>query len=203
MQKLLGLLIVGALLSFGRLASAGPLEDGVAAAKRGDHALALKLWRPIAELGDEYAQYNLGLTYEHGRGVRQDYREAMKWYRLAADQGHELAQYNLGVMYATGRGAPQNDKEAVMWFRLAAIGDVAGAQNNLGFMYANGRGVPQDYVRGHMWFNLAAASSSGGDAKNATDSRNSLAAKMTPAQIERAHEMARKCQQSNFRDCGW
>ena len=91
MQKLLGLLIVGALLSFGRLASAGPLEDGVAAAKRGDHALALKLWRPIAELGDEYAQYNLGLTYEHGRGVRQDYREAMKWYRRAADQGGDAA----------------------------------------------------------------------------------------------------------------
>ena len=37
MRKLIALLVVGVLLSFGQIVSAGPLEDGVAAMKRGDY----------------------------------------------------------------------------------------------------------------------------------------------------------------------
>ena len=38
------------------------------------------------------AQYNLGVSYDHGVGVPQDYAEAVKWYRKAAKQGHPTAQ---------------------------------------------------------------------------------------------------------------
>jgi hypothetical protein len=34
----------------------GPLEDGLAAAKRGDYATALRLSRPLADQGDAVAQ---------------------------------------------------------------------------------------------------------------------------------------------------
>ncbi|MBM3522441.1 MAG: SEL1-like repeat protein, partial [Alphaproteobacteria bacterium] len=72
-------------------ATAGPFEDGLEAASRGDYAEALKLWRPLAEQGNAYAQYNLGVMYDNGWGVAQDYAEAERWYRLAADQGNARA----------------------------------------------------------------------------------------------------------------
>ena len=106
-------------------------------------------------------------------------------------------------MYRLGLGVPQDHAEAVKWYRKAAEQGNADAQSSLGAMYGDGQGVAQDYVRAHMWLNLAAASSSGDDAKNATNNRNRLAAKMTPAQVERAQEMARKCDASKFKDCGW
>ena len=40
-----------------------------------------------AEQGDEEAQYNLGLMYADGRGVRQDYVEAYAWISTAAVEG--------------------------------------------------------------------------------------------------------------------
>jgi TPR repeat protein len=53
-------------------------------------------------------------------------------------------------------------------------------------MYMNGQGVPQDLVQAHMWFNLAAA----GGYADAQKSRDSVAAKMTPAQIAEAQRLA-------------
>jgi len=50
-------------------ADAGPVEDGLAAAERRDYAAALKYWRPLAEQGNAFAQYNLGNMYAEGRGV--------------------------------------------------------------------------------------------------------------------------------------
>ena len=38
------------------------------------------------------AQYNLGVMYENGRGVRRDRVEAVRWYRLAAEQEYANAQ---------------------------------------------------------------------------------------------------------------
>ena len=112
--------------------------------------------RSAAEQGDANAQFNLGLMYGTGRGVRPDDAEAVRWYRLAADQGHAIAQNSLGVMYSSGRGVAQDDAEAVRWYRLAAEQGNAGAQGNLGLMYGTGRGVPQDDVEAVRWFHLAA-----------------------------------------------
>ncbi len=156
-----------------------------------------------ADQGDATAQVNLGVSaWSLGKGVAQDYAEAVKWHRKAADQGNATAQVNLGRMYGTGRGVPQDYKEAVKWFRKAAHEGNAEGQRDLGEQYEVGHGVAQDYVRAHMWLNLAAASPSDATGKEATDDRNNIAAKMTPAQIERAQEMAHDCQLSNYANCG-
>jgi len=91
-------------------------------------------------------------------------------------------------MYAYGQGVPQNYKEAARWFRLAADQGDAVAQFFLGLSYANGSGVPQDYVQSHMWFNLAGA----GGEPNAAKARDSVAQKMTSAQIAEAQRLARE-----------
>jgi uncharacterized protein len=76
------------------------------------------------------------------------------------------------------------------WYRDPAEQGIARAQYNLGLMYDNGEGVPQNYVIAHMWFNLAAA----GGLKSAAQNRDGVAARMTPAQVAEAQQLAREWQ---------
>jgi TPR repeat protein len=48
---------------------------------------AAALLHAAAEQGDAEAQYNLGLMYLEGQGVKQDNIEAYAWIRTAAAQG--------------------------------------------------------------------------------------------------------------------
>jgi TPR repeat protein len=72
-------------------AAADSLEDAYAAAKRGDYATAMRLWRPYADRGDSLAQSQIGWMYERGEGVPQDYVQAHFWYNLAAS--HDAPDY--------------------------------------------------------------------------------------------------------------
>ncbi|HHF3870996.1 TPA: tetratricopeptide repeat protein, partial [Haemophilus influenzae] len=121
-------------------------QQGLTAYEQSNYQTAFKLWLPLAEQGNAKAQYNLGVMYGNGRGVKQDYFKAVNWYRKAAEQGHADAQLNLGYMYEKGRGVKQDDFEAVKWYRQAAEQGHADAQFNLGNMYAKGLGVKQDDV---------------------------------------------------------
>ena len=95
------------------------LQQGLTAYKQSDYQTAFKLLLPLAEQGDAKAQFNLGLMYETGRGVKQDDFEAVKWYRQAAKQGEKRAQFNLGVRYFNGNGVRQDDEQAKEWFGKA------------------------------------------------------------------------------------
>jgi TPR repeat protein len=123
---------------------AGPFEDGVAAYERGDYARAAQLWAPLAEQGDPAAQFNIGLMFDTGRGVREDDETAVKWYRLAAEQGYAKAQFSLGTMYDRGEGVPQDFPEAAKRFRQAADQRNAKARYRLAYLYEKGRGVVKD-----------------------------------------------------------
>ena len=46
----------------------------------------------LAEQGNQYGQYNLGLCYWRGIGTECDRNEALKWYKLSADQGHKKSK---------------------------------------------------------------------------------------------------------------
>ena len=85
-MRLLKLLLVLFVCAAGP-AVAGPFEDGLVAAQKGDYATALRLWRPLAEQDDAYAQGNLGVMYDKGWGVPQDYVQAHMWFNLAAAKG--------------------------------------------------------------------------------------------------------------------
>jgi len=140
--------------------------------------------------------------YHGGHGVPQDYQEALKWFRKAAEQADAQAQSMLGGMYANGLGIPQDYQEAVKWYRKAAQQGNINAQNNLGRIYANGkRGVPQDFVRAHTWYTVAAAAVSGDGVETAARNRDGVASRMTAVEIEKAQEMARRCQQSQLKEC--
>ncbi|MGH7180653.1 MAG: tetratricopeptide repeat protein [Nitrospiraceae bacterium] len=134
---------------------------------------------------------------------RGDYTLAAQLSRPLAEQGQAEAQFILGGLYANGLGVLQNDQEAVKWYHKAAGQGHALAQVLIGTFYANGEGgVPQDLVRAHMWLNVAAAALSGDVRKKATKNRESMASRMTAAQIEKAQAMARRCRQSKYKECG-
>ena len=93
-----------AIMALAVRANAGPFEDALAAAQR----------------GNINGQVNAGRAYYDGDGVRRNYKQAMKWWRRAAEQGDPTAQTNLAVMYALGRGVRIDYVQANMWFSLAA-----------------------------------------------------------------------------------
>ena len=55
------------------LSSADNLRTGVAAFEAGNYPKAVKLLKPLADIGNPEAQVNIGFMYEEGRGLPQDY----------------------------------------------------------------------------------------------------------------------------------
>jgi uncharacterized protein len=141
-----------------------------------------------AQAGDPNAQNELGLLYSEGRGLPQNFLEAKDWFKKAADKGHAGAQVNLGTLYSLGRGAPYSDHMALFWFQKAAEQRNALAFAKLGMMYERGRAVPQSLIEAHMWYNLSVAYGE----KRAAESRDAVAAQMTPGQIAEAETRAKK-----------
>ncbi|MGU9962712.1 MAG: tetratricopeptide repeat protein [Candidatus Halichondribacter symbioticus] len=125
---------------------------------------------------------------------KKDFGTAVSLLTPLAESGHPGAQYNLALLYANGKGVPQDYKEAAKWYTLSAEQGAPLAQNNLGLMYDEGLGIPQNYVLAHMWYNLAASNGS----ELAPGNRNGVAKKMTPEQIGKAQDLARKCLANNY-----
>lgn len=97
-------------------------------------------------------------------------------------------EYNLGLKYDNGDGVPQDYPMAAYWFRRAAERGEVPAQVKLGLIYEKGLGVPQNNILAHMWLNLAALKGN----EVAKSSRDSVAQRMTPAQIAEAERLARE-----------
>ncbi len=161
-----------------------------------DSAQAAIWFRKSAEQGNAFAQSDLGWLYSEGQGVPQDYTESVAWYRKAAEQGNPRAQFALGVAYDKGQGIEQDYVQSAAWYRKAAEQGHAHAQYNLALWYGVGIGVPQDYSEAYFWASLAAATVSHSDGGKSYDNyasyRDSVAAYLTPSELSRAQERARK-----------
>jgi len=123
----------------------------------GEYEQARDLWMPLAEAGDDQAQFGVGYLYDKGLGVPSDPAEAIRWYRMAAEQGHASSQLNLGALYQEGReDLPADPGRAADWFRLAAEQGNPNAQYNLGKLYYRGQGIPRNYDLAAEWLQKAA-----------------------------------------------
>ena len=116
MKKLAAILLA---VSFIQQAQAGA-DEGFAAYRQKNYAVAIAEFKEAATKGDAKAQFGLGFMYFEGLGVTQNYPEALKWFRLVAEQGNADGQLSVGLMYADGWGVTQNYPEAFKWYRLAA-----------------------------------------------------------------------------------
>lgn len=138
------------------MAHADDSQKALNAISRGDYKAAFEIWQSLAKRGNNAAQFNLGLMYEKGDGIKQDFYKAVKWYRLAAKQGNSDAQFNLGNMYYNGEGVPKNLKRAAKWFLSSARQGNIDAQFNLGWMYDKGEGFNANYKKAITWYKSAA-----------------------------------------------
>ncbi|MFZ5964925.1 hypothetical protein ACOXXX_18425, partial [Thalassococcus sp. BH17M4-6] len=114
---------------------------------------------------------------------------ARDWLTARAEDGLRGAQAALGaLLLETPDITPEDQARANDWrLRAAKAGDVA-TQALLGQAYASGAdGLDQDYVAAHAWLNLAGAA---GHAE-AAETREVIAALMTPEQIAQAQARAR------------
>lgn len=126
---------------------------------------------------------------------RGEYAAAKRLLMQMATRGNARAQNILGIMYFKGQGGRQDFAEAAKWYRRAAEQGLAQAQANLGRMYDNGLGVPRNYVLANVWYTLAAARFSASEIEYremALRDRDTVASKMTPAQIAEAQRLARE-----------
>jgi len=157
MARVVRKIVVGLALALAchGLALAGPVEDGLEAAKKNDYATALRLWTPAAEQGDGTAQSYLARLYLMGWGVSQDHAKAAAWYLKAAEQGNTAAQNNLGTLYEHGDGVPQDYAKALYWFRKAAEAHALEAYINVARAYEDGHGVKQSCEEATAWYQRA------------------------------------------------
>jgi len=114
------LLIVIALMLWIRPVAAGELSSGLSAYRHGHYQDAVAILRPLAQSGDPYAQFTLGVMYDDGIGLPRNFSLALQWYKKAAAQGLADAQYMAGRFYGNGRGVKQDPAAALFWFELAS-----------------------------------------------------------------------------------
>lgn len=109
-----------------------------------------------AEAGDDKAQCELAMMYEHGIGCAKDYPTAATWYGQAAERGNGFAAYKLGLMHENGLLGEPNPKEAMVWLRRGAELGLSEAQHKLGVMLEIGKGALENPKEAAEWLEKAA-----------------------------------------------
>lgn len=119
-MRRLAITVTAALMFF----SANVFADfaqGVVAHAMGQYDEAFQNFMPLAKGANHpYAEYYLGMMYEHGQGVEKDMKKAAKWFLKSAKQGIQQSQYRLAELYATGQGVPRDYERAYAWYAVAA-----------------------------------------------------------------------------------
>jgi hypothetical protein len=144
-----------------------------------------------AEQGFDIAQYNLGVMYSHGEGIKQDHMEAYKLYVKSASQGYAPAKRNLGSMFYNGNGVPINDQKAYEYtFQAAKQGDAL-AIFNMGVFYDDGSAVDKDMIKSYGHFFLLTTYENDQQEK-AVKKIGELKLQVSPTQIKSGEQEARK-----------
>jgi S1-C subfamily serine protease len=153
----LALMVLSTCLSAADALEPDPFAHGWQAFEAGDYAQALSIWQKLAEQGDNNARINLGIMYDHGKGVDPDPHQAATWYQIAGAGGHAAAQFNLGLMYTEGRGVEQSPVKAAYWLLQAAEQGLADAQYRLATHLHTTQGIPRNSEVVQHWLSMAAA----------------------------------------------
>ncbi len=144
--------------------------------------LVFDLYRAAAELGDEFANFELGRIYRAGYVGAADYSQAIASFRKAADAKYPPADEALGEMYEAGQGVAADPLQALAHYERAAEAGVYEAIQRLGEIYRDGTGVASDPVTACMWFTVG-AKMGGAESENALQT---LQAKLSGPQREMA-----------------
>jgi TPR repeat protein len=103
--------------------AASPMDRAVQALERGDFETAVSELRPLAEHGDDQAQFYLGSMYATGSGVEKDESKAIQWLTRSAAQRNTRAMGMLAVALFSRARDDQDLVDAYAWSHLAAALD--------------------------------------------------------------------------------
>lgn len=85
-----------------------------------DYGMAVIYYSMAAMLGDRDANYNLGLLFFLGQGVKQpDQEKAFSYFMTAAQLGDYLGMAAVSYCYNTGKGVEKDEYEATKWGQQA------------------------------------------------------------------------------------
>lgn len=116
----------------------------------------LDLYRHLANKGEAWAMYNLGVSYARGNGVPQSDDVALTWYMFAAEKESIDAYMALGKLYSDGTAFKPDYPMALDWYLKAATAGNAGAQFIVASMYRKGLGAERDANKAVEWYKKAA-----------------------------------------------
>lgn len=109
-----------------------------------------------AQQGNAESQYQLGMRYQYGDGVRMDINKANQWLAKAATSGNVRSQHALSMFYQQYATNTEGAKKALLWEKKAADRGSADAQYALGIMFKNGRLVRKNEAEARRWLTMAA-----------------------------------------------
>ena len=108
--------------------------------------------------------------------------------------------------YNKGKAAHNAGKltEAAKWYLKAAKQGNAEAQSSLGVLHHGGFGALKDRIAAYMWFNIAGANGYKGAALSMDSVVRGLwedGRVMGAEEIQKANERAKRCMDSDYKDC--
>ncbi|MBA4382926.1 MAG: hypothetical protein C0406_10205 [Sideroxydans sp.] len=116
----------------------------------------LDLYRHLANKGEAWAMYSMGVIYAKGSGVPQSDDVALTWYMFAAEKGNLDAYLALGKMYSDGTAFKPDYPLALEWYTKAATAGDAGAQYIVASIYRKGLGTERDANKAVEWYKKSA-----------------------------------------------
>lgn len=141
--------------TFGLMAGIAQADynSGLKAYRMKDYSKALKEFKSD---GGQNSNYNLGVMYFKGEGVKADRLLGIDYFKKAAEQGHQNSQFILGTLFDKGDEVVQDRTTAAKWYKSAAEKGHMQAQFNLGLMYVNGEGVEKNKDQAVYWLKKSA-----------------------------------------------
>ena len=112
-----------------------------------DPTASLDCFTKAADLGNDKAQYEMGMLYLHGKWVEKDEAKALEYFQLAANQNNPQAYHQLGYCYEYGYGTEVDLEHAAKMYHKGADLENSDCYVRLYRLYVLGRGVKRDYIK--------------------------------------------------------
>ena len=145
-------IILGVMILLLALPVKADFTEGVSYFDNQQYTQAFAEFKPLADEGDERAQYYAAYLYLNGYGVALDSKEGVAYLQKSLDQGYSKAMTLMGYLHSEGKYMPKNKAKALELYLAAAEDGDNDALLNLGVMYYTGDGVKKDLEKAVEYF---------------------------------------------------
>lgn len=135
-------------------------SDAQTSYAKGDFSQAFEGFQRLSKEGDARADFQLGVMYLYGRGIKEDSAIAANYFERAAEKGNEGAILVLGRMYLEGSGVTKDIDKAIKIYENGASQNMPVFGYLLGNLYLDTSFPKADDKKAVEWLNKAAEENS-------------------------------------------